>query len=58
MGDPSVEVSHIAFQEVEGVVMKTILVVSLSTSSDQAIFCFLIYMYFCLLLVRESGTSC
>jgi hypothetical protein len=25
MGDPSVEVSHVAFQEAEGVVMKTIL---------------------------------
>jgi hypothetical protein len=32
-------------------------IVSLSTCLDQA-YCFLIYMYFCLLLVRESERSC
>jgi hypothetical protein len=32
-------------------------IVSLSTCLDQA-YCFLIYMYFCLLLVRESGRRC
>jgi hypothetical protein len=62
MGDPSVEVSHDASQEAEGVVMEAILrryyCFSLSTSSDQAIFRFLIYVYFCLFLVKESGRSC
>jgi hypothetical protein len=33
-------------------------IVSLSTCSDEAIYCFLIYIYFSLLLVRESGRSC
>jgi hypothetical protein len=53
LADSSVEVSHNAYQEAEGVVMEAILrkgtIVSLSTSSDQAISHFLIYTYFCLL---------
>jgi hypothetical protein len=63
MGDPSVEVSQVAFQEAEGGVEsnseKVLLFPSLvSTSSDQAVFCFLIYVYFGLLIVRESGIRC